>query len=115
MKVKFHTIIFDFILEVATARVQNQVFYMAMVDETFDLFPTSVTIPLAFVAVPWELIVEFESGVFEELVSCGGRAMHASYVKIIVTLITSESLSKATHLASITYVLIYIAFIAVVL
>lgn len=73
---------------------------MAMVDETFDLFPTSITIPLAFVAVPRELIVEFESGVFEELVSCGGCAMHASYVKIIVTLVTSVSLSKAIYLAS---------------
>ena len=88
---------------------------MAMVDETFDLFTTSLTIPLAFVAVPRELIVEFESRVFEELVSCGGRAMHATYVKIIVTLVTSVSLSKATNLASITYVLIYLAFITVVL
>lgn len=103
---KFHTITFEFILEVATARVQNQVFFMAMVDKTFNLLPTSLTIPLAFVAVPRELIVEFENGVFEELGSCGGCAMHASSVKIIVTLVTSVSLSKANYLASITCVLI---------
>jgi hypothetical protein len=49
------------------------------------------------VAFPRGLFVEFESGVSEELVGCGGGGEHAIFVKIIVALLTSVSLSEAMH------------------
>ena len=80
-----------------------------MVDETFDMFPTCVAISFAiiailFVAFPRGLFVEFESGVSEELVGCGGGGEHAIFVKIIVALLTSVSLSEAISLATIACV-----------
>ena len=73
-----------------------------MVDETFDVFPTCVAI--CFDAIPRVLFVEFESGVSEELVGCGGGGEHAIFVKIIVALLTSVSLSEAMPLATIACV-----------
>lgn len=50
------------------------------------------------------LIIEFESEFFEELVGCSGFVKHAIFVKIIVALLTSVSLSNALFLASIACV-----------
>ena len=61
----------EFFLEVETTRVQIQVLFRAMADETFDMFPTSITISLGSFAVEfWKgwLLVEFENEVFEDLV-----------------------------------------------
>lgn len=84
-----------------------------MVHETFEMFPTCVAISFAivaisfaisFVAFPRGLFVEFESGVSEELVGCGWGGEHAIFVKLIVALLTSVSLSEAMLLATIAYV-----------
>lgn len=109
---KFYTFNFEFVLEVATTRVQVPVIliFITMVDETFDVFPTCITISYAFVAVYFiafprrGLIIEFESEFFEELVGCSGFVKHAIFVKIIVALLTSVSLSNALFLASIACV-----------
>ena len=104
---KFHLINLEFFLEVETTRVQIQVLFRAMVDETFDVFPTSITISLGSFAVEFRrgwLLVEFENEVFEDLVGCGGLAKHAIFVKIIVAIFTSVSHSiAAIFLASIAY------------
>ena len=74
-KVKFHMANLEFFLEVETTRVQIQVLFRAMADETFDMFPTSITISLGSFAVEfWKewLLVEFENEVFEDLVVVAG-------------------------------------------
>ena len=79
-----------------------------MVDETFDMFPTSIIISLGSFAVEFRrgwLLVEFENKVFEDLVGCGGLAKHAIFVKIIVAIFTSLSHSiAAIFLASVAKV-----------
>ena len=84
-KVKFHMANLEFFLEVETTRVQIQVLFRAMVDETLDMFPTSITISLgSFTIEFWRgwLLIEFENEVFEDLVGCGGLAKHATFVAI---------------------------------
>ena len=98
----------EFFLEVEIIRVQIQVLFRAMVDETFDMFPTSITISLGSFAVEflrgW-LLIEFENEVFEDLVGCGGLAKHAIFVKTIIAIFTSISQSiAAIFLTSIVYV-----------
>jgi len=41
----------EFFHEVETTGVQIQVLFRAMVDETFDMFPTSITISLGSFAI----------------------------------------------------------------
>ena len=98
----------EFFLKVETTRVQIQVLFRAMVDETFDMFPTSITISLGSFAVEFRrgwLLIEFENEVFEDLISCGGLAKHAIFVKTIVAIFTSIShFIVAIFLASIAYV-----------
>ena len=97
----------EFFLEVETTRVQIQVLFRAMVDETFDVFPTSITISLGSFAVEFRrgwLLIEFENEVFENLVGCGGLAKYEIFVKTIVVVFTSASHSiVAIFLASIAY------------
>ena len=108
MKVKFHMTNLEFFLEVEKTRVQIQVLFRAMVDETFDVFPTSITMSLGSFAVEFRrgwLLIEFENEVFEDLVGCGGLARHAIFVKTIVAIFTSVSHSIVViFLASIAYV-----------
>ena len=105
---KFHLTNLEFLLEVETTRVQIQVLFRAMVDETFDMFPTSITISLSSFALEfrrWWLLIEFENEVFEDLMGCGGLAKHAIFVKNIVAIFTSIShFIVAIFLASIAYV-----------
>ena len=98
----------EFFLEVEITRVQIQVLFRAMVDETFDMFPTSITISLGSFVVEflrgW-LLIEFENEGFEDLVDCGGLAKHAIFVKTIVAIFTSISHSiAAIFLASVAKV-----------
>ena len=77
----------EFFYEVETTGVQIQILFRAMVDETLDMFPTSITKSLGSFAVEFQrgwLLVEFESEIFEDLMGCGGLAKHAIFVKIIV-------------------------------
>ena len=98
----------EFFLKIETTRVQIQVLFKAMVDETFDMFPTSITISLGSFAVKFRsgwLLIEFENEVFKDLVDCGGLAKHAIFVKTIVAIFTSISNSIVViFLASIAYV-----------
>nr|POF27359.1 hypothetical protein CFP56_14476 [Quercus suber] len=98
----------EFFLEVETTRMQIQVLFRAMVDETFDMFPTSITISLGSCDVEFRmgwLLIEFENKVFEDHVDCDGLAKHAIFVKTIVTIFTFVSHSiAAIFLASIAYV-----------
>ena len=105
-KEKFHMANFEFFLEVEATRVQIQVLFRAMVDETLDMFPTSITISLGSFAVEfWRGWLLFENEVFEDLVGCGGLAKHAIFVKTIVAIFTSISHSIVViFLASIAYV-----------
>ena len=102
----------EFFHEVETTRVQIHVLFKAMVDETFDKFPTSITISLGSFAIEFRrgwLLVEFENEVFEDLVDCGGLAKHAIFVKIIVAIFTSVSHSiAAILLASVAYVAFFV-------
>ena len=102
----------EFFHEVETTRVQIQVLFRAMVDETFDMFPTSITISLSSFAVEfrrWWLLIEFENEVFEDLMGCGGLAKHAIFVKIIVAIFTSVSHPiAAIFLASVAYVAFFV-------
>ena len=98
----------EFLLEVEKSRVQIQVLFRVIVDETFDVFATSITISLGSFAIEFRrgwLLIEFENEVFEDLVGCGGLAKHAIFVKTIVAIFTSVSQSiAAIFLASIAYV-----------
>ena len=102
----------EFFHEVETTRVQIQVHFRAMVDETFDMFPTSITISLGSFAIEFRwgwLLVEFENEVFEDLMGCRGLAKHAIFVKIIVAVFTSVSHSiAAILLASVAYVAFFV-------
>ena len=102
----------EFFHEVETIGVQIQVLFRAMVVETFDMFPTSITISLGSFAVEFRtgwLLKEFENEVFEDLVGCGGLDKHAIFVKIIVAIFASVSHSiAAIFLASVAYVAFFV-------